>query len=216
MATQADAIATYLAELTVVEDDVPRHARERAAAEACRPYRPTRGFLRFKPRAGSAPRRRSRSARAQGTQGYGSPAGWRPRASSRPSRPTPAISGWPRRPTRRPPSRAGSGPSSAAPSTPPRLTDGGYDLAFLDAKKSEYPEYLEHALRLVRPGGVIIADNVLRVGAGRRPEGDRSGHRGAAGLWAGIAGDDRLDSVILTVGDGLAVSWMRRHEELEA
>ena len=48
MAIQADAIATYLAELTVVEDDVLRHARERAAAGGMPPVSADSGaFLRF-------------------------------------------------------------------------------------------------------------------------------------------------------------------------
>jgi predicted O-methyltransferase YrrM len=40
-----------------------------------------------------------------------------------------------------------------------------FDLVFLDADKQRNAEYLEHALRLTRPGGVIVADNVVRDGA---------------------------------------------------
>jgi len=43
----------------------------------------------------------------------------------------------------------------------PRLTDGAYDLVFVDADKTEYGEYLDESLRLVRPGGVIAFDNAL-------------------------------------------------------
>ena len=43
----------------------------------------------------------------------------------------------------------------------PRLTDGAYDLVFFDADKAEYPDYLEQALRLLRPGGVVAFDNAL-------------------------------------------------------
>src|SRR5919109_1261587 len=88
----------------------------------------------------------------------------------------------------------------------PRLTDGGYDLAFLDAVKSEYPEYLEHALRLVRPGGVILADNVLWSGRVADPKVTDANTEGLREYARKIAGDPRLDSVILTIGDGLAVS----------
>jgi predicted O-methyltransferase YrrM len=42
--------------------------------------------------------------------------------------------------------------------------DGPFDLVFLDADKQRNPEYLEHALRLTRPGGLIVADNVVRDG----------------------------------------------------
>ena len=43
----------------------------------------------------------------------------------------------------------------------PRLTDGHYDLVFCDADKHEYPQYLDEALRLLRPGGVVAFDNAL-------------------------------------------------------
>ena len=43
----------------------------------------------------------------------------------------------------------------------PRMTDGAYDLVLIDADKSEYPAYTEHALRLLRSGGVLVLDNML-------------------------------------------------------
>ena len=43
----------------------------------------------------------------------------------------------------------------------PRLTDGAYDLVLLGADRIEYAEYLEQALRLLRPGGVLAVDNAL-------------------------------------------------------
>lgn len=43
----------------------------------------------------------------------------------------------------------------------PRLTDGGYDLVFVDADKDNLPGYVEEALRLLRPGGVLVIDNAL-------------------------------------------------------
>ncbi|HWI71942.1 MAG TPA: O-methyltransferase [Baekduia sp.] len=42
---------------------------------------------------------------------------------------------------------------------------GPFDVVFLDADKQRNPEYLEHALRLTRPGSLIVADNVVRDGA---------------------------------------------------
>jgi predicted O-methyltransferase YrrM len=45
-----------------------------------------------------------------------------------------------------------------------------FDLVFLDADKQRNAEYLEHALRLTRPGGVIVADNVVRDGAVADPD----------------------------------------------
>ncbi|MCW2995870.1 MAG: O-methyltransferase family 3 [Conexibacter sp.] len=51
----------------------------------------------------------------------------------------------------------------AALETLPRL-EGPFDLVFLDADKQRNPEYLEWALRLTRPGSLIVADNVVRDG----------------------------------------------------
>ena len=43
----------------------------------------------------------------------------------------------------------------------PRLTDGHYDLVFCDGDKREYADYLTEALRLLKPGGVVVFDNAL-------------------------------------------------------
>lgn len=43
----------------------------------------------------------------------------------------------------------------------PRLTDGHYDLVFCDGDKLEYADYLTEALRLLKPGGVVVFDNAL-------------------------------------------------------
>ena len=43
----------------------------------------------------------------------------------------------------------------------PRLTDGHYDLVFCDGDKREYSDYLTEALRLLKPGGVVVFDNAL-------------------------------------------------------
>lgn len=89
----------------------------------------------------------------------------------------------------------------------------GYDLAFFDAAKSEYCDYLDHALRLVRPGGLILADNVFWNG---RVAGDAGGAdpdvRGIRDYNARIASDPRLSSTVIPVGDGLSVSVVRPRE----
>ena len=51
--------------------------------------------------------------------------------------------------------------SGAALDVLPRLTDGHYDLVFCDGDKREYADYLTEALRLLRPGGVVVFDNAL-------------------------------------------------------
>lgn len=88
----------------------------------------------------------------------------------------------------------------------PRLTDNGYDLVFLDGDKVEYGEYLEQALRLVRPGGVIAVDNALwhdRVADTARRDPETTAVRE---LLDQVAGDERLVPVLLPVGDGLLVA----------
>src|SRR5271154_2455901 len=52
----------------------------------------------------------------------------------------------------------------AALDTLPTLTGGPFDLVFIDADKENYVEYLEWAIKLARPGSVIVLDNVVRDG----------------------------------------------------
>ena len=52
----------------------------------------------------------------------------------------------------------------AALETLPMLTGGPFDLVFIDADKENNPAYLEWAIRLARPGAVIVLDNVIRDG----------------------------------------------------
>ena len=101
-----------------------------------------------------------------------------------------------------PPQRARLIPGAAL-EVLPRLTDGHYDLVFCDGDKEEYPDYLDEALRLLRPGGVVAFDNALwhdRVAdpAQRDPETVAIRDLGTA-----VAAHEQLVSVLLPVGDGL-------------
>ena len=85
----------------------------------------------------------------------------------------------------------------------PRLTDGHYDMVFCDGDKHEYPEYLAQALRLLRPGGVVVFDNALwhdRVAdpAQREPETVAIRELGRT-----VAEADNLVPLLLPMGDGL-------------
>lgn len=85
----------------------------------------------------------------------------------------------------------------------PRLTDGAYDLVFCDAVKQEYPDYLTEALRLLRPGGVVVFDNALWHDRVADPS-DRSPETVAIRtLGRLVRDDDRLTPMLLPVGDGL-------------
>ncbi|MEY9872479.1 putative O-methyltransferase YrrM [Streptacidiphilus sp. MAP12-33] len=85
-----------------------------------------------------------------------------------------------------------------------------FDLAFIDADKANNPHYVRWALRLSRPGALIVVDNVIRNGAVLDPDGnaDVQGTRAALSL---IAEEPRLDgTAIQTVGakgwDGFALA----------
>jgi caffeoyl-CoA O-methyltransferase len=87
-----------------------------------------------------------------------------------------------------------------------------FDLIFIDADKPPYPQYLDWALRLSRPGSIIVADNCIRSGKGFEEPQDE----GMAGIVAynkRIASDPRLISLDLAMDDdytdGFAISVVR-------
>jgi predicted O-methyltransferase YrrM len=81
-----------------------------------------------------------------------------------------------------------------------------YDCIFIDADKDEYPDYLGHALRLTRPGSVIIADNMFWDGSVLGDQ-KREGARSISEYTRRIFKDERLASIIIPLGDGLALSY---------
>ena len=94
--------------------------------------------------------------------------------------------------------------------TLPRL-DGPFDLVFIDADKRSNAEYLRWALRLSRPGTLIVADNVVRGGAVTDAAGEDPSVRGVRAFFDAIAAEPRLRATaIQTVGskgyDGFAVA----------
>jgi predicted O-methyltransferase YrrM len=88
----------------------------------------------------------------------------------------------------------------------PRLTDGGYDLVFIDAAKPEYPRYLEAGVRLLRPGGVIAFDNAL--GNGRVADLTHRDPSSTAlrALGAAVRDDDTLTPLMLPLDGGLLLA----------
>jgi len=77
-----------------------------------------------------------------------------------------------------------------------------YDLAFIDADKPNNPIYFFEAKRLVRKGGVIIVDNVVRSGHVSMPECTDEKIEGVRRLLEAIEGDEEIDATtIATVGD---------------
>lgn len=94
------------------------------------------------------------------------------------------------------------------------LADGharGFDFIFVDADKTSYDDYYEHGLKLLRPGGIMILDNVLWGGAVADPEDDSEDTNALADLNAKIHEDERVDMCLAPVGDGLGM--VRRREK---
>jgi predicted O-methyltransferase YrrM len=91
----------------------------------------------------------------------------------------------------------------------PRLSDGGYDMVFIDADKGEYAEYVEEGLRLLRHGGVLALDNALRH--------DRTADEGHIDAETeavrkalnSVRDNEDLVSALLPVGDGMLVAVKR-------
>ena len=81
--------------------------------------------------------------------------------------------------------------------------DGSLDFAFIDADKSGYDYYYEACLHLVRPGGLILIDNVLWSGKVADPGVNDPDTVAIRELNGKIATDPRVEACLLTVGDGV-------------
>jgi predicted O-methyltransferase YrrM len=91
----------------------------------------------------------------------------------------------------------------------PRLSDGGYDMVFIDADKGEYAEYVEEGLRLLRHGGVLAVDNALwhdRTADESHIDPETEAIRKALNA---VRDNEDLVSALLPVGDGLLVGVKR-------
>ncbi len=94
-----------------------------------------------------------------------------------------------------------------------KLTES-YDMVFMDAAKGQYGQWLEHAVRLLKPGGILVSDNVLhdmdvlesRYAVCRR---DRTIHSRMRDYMYELTHRADMDTLILDTGDGTAVSVMK-------
>ncbi len=92
-----------------------------------------------------------------------------------------------------------------------KTLDGQYRMIFMDAAKGQYSAFLPEVLRLLAPGGMLITDNVLQDGdllesryaVTRR---DRTIHARMRDYLYELMHNELLDSTILNVGDGMALS----------
>jgi caffeoyl-CoA O-methyltransferase len=81
------------------------------------------------------------------------------------------------------------------------------DFAFIDADKTGYPSYVEEILPRLRPGGLMVLDNMLRDGRVLSPENDDD--RAIHALNEALVADDRVDVVLLPVRDGVSLARKR-------
>ena len=89
--------------------------------------------------------------------------------------------------------------------------EGPFDLFFIDADKVSYPGYLEWAIKLSRPGSVILSDNLLRNGGVLHPSGETD--TAIARYNKELAQNPRLESIVVPIirdsADGLGITIVK-------
>ena len=89
---------------------------------------------------------------------------------------------------------------------PPEPT---FDLAFIDADKPSYPVYYEEILKRLRPGGLVLVDNVLWMGRVADPSANDEHTAALRAFNAKLAADPRVEVVMLPIADGLTIARKR-------
>jgi len=87
--------------------------------------------------------------------------------------------------------------------------DGPFDMAFVDADKEHYPDYFEAVLPLLRPGGLLVADNVLWSGRVLDETDDHASTEAIRVFNEKVRSDPRVECVMLTVRDGMTLARKR-------
>lgn len=89
-----------------------------------------------------------------------------------------------------------------------------YDVVFIDAAKGKYPFFLKEALRMINLDGVILADNILYKGyvmSDYNKHKQRTAVRNLREYIKEVTENPDIETEILEVGDGLAISRMKNH-----
>ena len=84
-----------------------------------------------------------------------------------------------------------------------------FDIAFIDADKSNYDAYYERCLQLLRPGGLILCDNMLWSGRVIDKNAHDEDTDALRALNAKAGKDERVDVALLSVGDGVLIARKR-------
>jgi caffeoyl-CoA O-methyltransferase len=85
--------------------------------------------------------------------------------------------------------------------------EGPLDLVWIDADKESYPAYHDAVLPKLARHGLIAADNLFRAGRALDPEADDAATNGIREFAARVQADPSLHNVLLTIGDGVLLSW---------
>ena len=88
-----------------------------------------------------------------------------------------------------------------------KTLDEPLDMVFIDADKENYVNYYEAVMELLKPGGLIVADNVLWSGEVLDPQDDAG--RAIVAFNQHVQQDPRVENVCLTVRDGIMLAWKR-------
>jgi predicted O-methyltransferase YrrM len=91
----------------------------------------------------------------------------------------------------------------------PRLTDAAYDLVLMDADKVEYGAYLDQAIRLLRPGGVVAVDNALWHDRVADPAQRDEATTAVREMGKTVRDHEGLVPAMLPCGDGLLLAVKR-------
>jgi predicted O-methyltransferase YrrM len=84
-----------------------------------------------------------------------------------------------------------------------------YDFAFIDADKEAYPRYYALCLALLRRGGVIAIDNIFMHGRALSPNTDSASGKAIHTLTRQVYDDDRVDTAVVPIGDGVLLATKR-------
>ena len=89
---------------------------------------------------------------------------------------------------------------------------GEFDIVFNDIDKDQYPRVFERAAAALRPGGLLISDNMLWFGTVLEERPDEASTRGVQQLTRMLYDSDEFSTVLLPIRDGVSVSIYRAPE----
>lgn len=89
---------------------------------------------------------------------------------------------------------------------------GGFDIVFNDVDKERYPDVLARAATALKPGGLLICDNMLWFGTVLEPDPEQPSTRGVRELTRRLYESDQFETVLIPIRDGVTVSVYRPEE----